>query len=51
MTKRVRVSITLPKECIDYVEKYVKDRTFKDRSHALERIILKFIEEEKEERK
>lgn len=37
---RERVSITLPKECVDWIDQKVKDRKYANRSHALEVIIL-----------
>lgn len=51
MNKRIRASITLPQECLDYVDGYVKDGTFKDRSHGIQRIILEVMKREKEENK
>ena len=37
---RERVSITLPKECIEWVDRKVEVRTYHNRSHALEVLIL-----------
>jgi Arc/MetJ-type ribon-helix-helix transcriptional regulator len=37
---RERVSITLPKECIDWIDEQVKDRKYANRSHAIEVIVL-----------
>ena len=38
---RERLSITLPKECVDWVDEKVKARTYASRSHAIEVLILK----------
>jgi Arc/MetJ-type ribon-helix-helix transcriptional regulator len=38
---RIRISITLPQECIDWIDKQVEARKFFSRSHAIEVLILK----------
>ena len=38
---RERLSITLPKECVDWVDEKVKTRIYASRSHAIEVLILK----------
>lgn len=38
---RQAISITLPKECVDWVDEKVKERTYASRSHAIEVLILK----------
>jgi Arc/MetJ-type ribon-helix-helix transcriptional regulator len=38
---RTRISITLPQECVDWMDKQVEDRKFFSRSHAIEVLILK----------
>jgi len=38
---RERVSITLPSECIAWIDKQVEARTYHNRSHAIEVLILK----------
>ena len=38
---RTRISITLPQECVDWMDKQVEDRKYFSRSHALEVLILK----------
>jgi len=38
---RERVSITLPKECIEWLDNQVESRTYHNRSHAIEVLILK----------
>lgn len=35
------ISITLPKECIDWIDNEVKSRIYHNRSHAIEVLILK----------
>jgi len=40
---RERVSITLPKECVEWVDEKVKSRVYSNRSHAIEVIILEFM--------
>jgi metal-responsive CopG/Arc/MetJ family transcriptional regulator len=46
---RQRVSITLPKECIDYLDKKIDKRTYANRSHAIEVLILEAMRKEKNE--
>lgn len=41
---RIHISITLPKECVDWLDKRVESRIFHNRSHALEVVILKAME-------
>ena len=43
---RERVSITLPKECIAWVDRKVEARTYHNRSHALEVLILEKMSKE-----
>jgi metal-responsive CopG/Arc/MetJ family transcriptional regulator len=38
---RERVSITLPKECIAWIDKQVESRVYANRSHAIEVLIIK----------
>ena len=38
---RQAVSITLPKECVEWVDKQVEARIYHNRSHAIEVLILK----------
>lgn len=40
---RERISITLPKECVEWIEKKVESRTYANRSHAIEVLILEAI--------
>lgn len=44
---RERVSITLPKECIAWLDKKVETRTYANRSHALEVLILEAMKNER----
>jgi len=37
---RERVSLTLPQECLDWIDGKVKSRTYSNRSHAIEVIVL-----------
>jgi len=38
---RDRVSITLPRECVEWLDRQVEARTYHNRSHAVEVLILK----------
>ena len=44
---RERVSLTLPKECLEWVDKRVKSRIYANRSHAMEVLILEAMKKEK----
>jgi len=46
---RERVSITLPKECVEWLDKKVESRIYANRSHAIEVLILEAIKREKKE--
>jgi Arc/MetJ-type ribon-helix-helix transcriptional regulator len=37
---RIRVSITLPKECLEWMDQKIGSRIYANRSHAIEVIIL-----------
>ena len=37
---RERVSLTLPNECVEWIDEKVKSRTFANRSHAVEVLVL-----------
>ena len=43
---RERVSITLPKECIEWIDGKVETRIYANRSHAIEVIILEAMREQ-----
>lgn len=42
---RKRISVTLPKECVDWLDERIESRIFHNRSHALEVVILKAIKD------
>jgi len=44
---RAKVSVTVDSELIEWVDKEVKTRRFRNRSHAVEVALAKFIETEK----
>ena len=37
---RQRISVTLPKECVEWLDQQVKARRYYNRSHAIEGLIL-----------
>lgn len=43
---RDRVSITLPKECLTWLDKKIRSRTYANRSHAIEVLILEAMKGE-----
>jgi len=43
---RRAVSVTLPKECINWIDEKVKTRTYASRSHAIEVLILDKMKKE-----
>lgn len=45
---RVPISVTLPKECVDWLDRKVETRIYANRSHALEVLILETMKTEKE---
>jgi len=46
---RERVSITLPKECIAWLDKKIDSRVYANRSHAIEVLILEAMKQEKKQ--
>ena len=46
---RERVSITLPKECLEWLDKKIESRIYANRSHAIEVLILEAMKNEKKE--
>ena len=46
---RIPISITLPKECVEWLDKKVESRIYANRSHAIEVLILEAIKREKKE--
>jgi Arc/MetJ-type ribon-helix-helix transcriptional regulator len=47
MAPRVPISVTLPKEQVDWLDKKVENRTYASRSHAIEVLILDAMKKEK----
>jgi Arc/MetJ-type ribon-helix-helix transcriptional regulator len=46
---RERLSLTLPKECVQWLDKQVEVRKYFSRSHAMEVLILEAMKNEKRE--
>jgi Arc/MetJ-type ribon-helix-helix transcriptional regulator len=46
---RERLSLTLPKECVQWLDKQVEARKYFSRSHAMEVLILEAMKEGKKE--
>jgi len=46
---RERVSITLPKNCVEYLDAKIDSRVYANRSHAIEVLILEAMRNEKKE--
>jgi Arc/MetJ-type ribon-helix-helix transcriptional regulator len=46
---RERLSLTLPKQCIEWLDRQVEARTYFSRSHAIEVLILEAMKNEKRE--
>ena len=44
---RHRISVTLPKPCLEWLDKQVEARTYANRSHAIEVLILEKMKGEK----
>lgn len=42
-----KISVTVDKKCVDWVDENVKTMRFRNRSHAIEFALVKFIEREK----
>lgn len=40
-----RVTISISKEVLDYLDKQVEERVYKDRSHAIEKIVYDRMKE------
>ena len=43
---RVRVSLTLPQECVDWIDEKIKSRKYATRSHAVEVLVWEAIKKE-----
>jgi Arc/MetJ-type ribon-helix-helix transcriptional regulator len=46
---RVPISVTLPKECVEWLDRKVESRIYANRSHGLEVLILEAMRNEKKE--
>jgi Arc/MetJ-type ribon-helix-helix transcriptional regulator len=46
---RMPISVTLPKECVEWLDKKVESRVYANRSHALEVLILEAMRSGKKE--
>jgi metal-responsive CopG/Arc/MetJ family transcriptional regulator len=44
---KVRVTVSLSKDVVDWLDSQVAERVYKDRSHALEKIIFDLMKEKK----
>jgi Arc/MetJ-type ribon-helix-helix transcriptional regulator len=42
--KREKISVTIPRELIDWIDEMVEKRVFANRSHAVEVCVLKYLE-------
>jgi len=45
---RIPISVTLPKNCVDWIDRKVESRTYANRSHGIELLILEAMKQEKE---
>ena len=45
---KARVTISISKDVLEWIDKQVENRTFKDRSHAIEKLIYDLMHEKKE---
>ncbi|MCJ7634551.1 ribbon-helix-helix domain-containing protein [Candidatus Bathyarchaeota archaeon] len=43
-----KISVTVEKNIVDWIDEQVKTQRFRNRSHAVELALMKFIEVEKE---
>jgi len=43
-----RVTISISKDVLEWIDRQVENRTFKDRSHAIEKMIYDKMQEKKE---
>ncbi|MDI6825752.1 MAG: ribbon-helix-helix domain-containing protein [Candidatus Aenigmarchaeota archaeon] len=49
MRRKKLVTVTLSQEVLDWIDKQIKNRTFASRSHAIDYIVAKFMEEKVKE--
>jgi len=50
MRNKKLVTITVSKEVLDWIDEKIKSRRFASRSHAIDYIVAKFMEEKSEEK-
>ena len=46
---RLPISVTLPKQCVEWLDRKVESRTYANRSHGIEVLILEAMKHEKKE--
>jgi Arc/MetJ-type ribon-helix-helix transcriptional regulator len=46
---RIPISVTLPKECVEWLDRKVESRIYANRSHSIEVLILEAMKNEKKE--
>jgi len=46
---RIPISVTLPPECVEWVDRKVESRIYANRSHGIELLVLEAMKKEKEE--
>lgn len=44
---RMPISVTLPRECVEWLDRKVESRIYANRSHALEVLILEAMKKER----
>jgi Arc/MetJ-type ribon-helix-helix transcriptional regulator len=45
-----KISVTVDKKIVDWIDEQVKTQRFRNRSHAVELALMKFIQSEKKEK-
>lgn len=48
MSKKIRKSVSLSKEVLDWIDRQIKDRKFSNVSHCLEYAVWKLMKEKEE---
>ena len=46
-TMKAKISVTVDKKIVDWIDERVKTQRFRNRSHAVELALMKFIESDK----
>ena len=46
---RIPISVTLPKNCVDWIDQKVESRIYANRSHGIEVLILEAMRQERKE--